>query len=173
MNGRRTVGWLLALLVLIVIVLGAPATGSAQEAAAAPQPPKFDVGPLLSRLSVCSAIGMRATEISLRARGHLLAGGCYAPFSWTWGSLNVGPLWKGNHEQTGVGGGMVAVWARADKAWAWAWRKADLERRGVQTHFVVPQIEAGPIAAWHQSTGWLIGFGLKGSWPSWAGGSSP
>lgn len=161
--------WIILGLLLALFALLAPAMARAQDAPA--EPPKFDLAPLLSRLSVCTAVGQRAADLGPKAQGQFLAGGCYAPISWGWGSLNGGVLWKGNGSDSGLGGAMGAVAVRADLACAYVWSKADLERRGVRTHFVVPQLELGPMAAWHERTGWLLGLYLKGSWPSLGSGA--
>ena len=134
-------------LVLALMLLASPL--NSQES-------KFDIGPLLDNLSACSVI---------THKGDLLAGGCFAPFTWRWGSLNGGILWKANKDDKGVGGGLVSFAVRADKAWGWLWRKADLEKKGVVTHFVVPRFEAGPTGGYHKSSGWFVGGFLNMKWP--------
>jgi len=123
---------------------------------------KLDIGPLLKHFSVCSAITQK---------GDILAGGCYAPISWRWGSANVGLIWDTNdggdeiRSSRGVAGAVFAFGIRADKAWAWAWEGLDVEKRGVKVHFIVPKIEAGPMGGYHNRLGWITGGFLNAKWP--------
>lgn len=125
---------------------------------------KLDIGPVLQaareHLSSCSAV---------THKGALLTGGCYAPVTWRWGSLNGGLLWQLNsnsgQDKRGIGGGLAAFSVRADKAWDWAWNKSDLGSKGVEIHFVVPRMEFGPTGGWHQATGWFYGGFLNIGWP--------
>lgn len=121
---------------------------------------KLDITPFLTRLGVCSVV---------TNRGDVLAGGCYTPISWSWGSGNIGVTWDTNDDgagQTrGVGGAVASLGIRADKAFGWAWDRSGLEKKGVQVHFVVPKIEVGPMGGYVQRLGWVYGAFLNGKWP--------
>ena len=131
------------LLLFTLMVLGTSA--QAQDSG------KLNITPFLERLNICSVITHKQ---------DILAGGCFSAASWAWGSANVGVTWDTNDKgegQKGVGGVIMAVGIRADKAFGFLWRKSGLEKRGVVLHFVVPQFEVGPMGGYNNQLGWIYG----------------